>query len=261
MLNVTHVHTVVALVVDEHRQTAAISSSLLASSEHQMDVAVAVGNETLHTIQSPTVVLLVTSCLEHHALQVTTSVWLSEVHGHALTCTHAWDESFALLLAAELIQCVNAALQRPDVLETGICRRNHLTEHREHHIGNVQTAITTRHGHTVKTCLARCVNVLECLAGIDHATVLQMWTFLVDALAVGLEDGLCHLAANFQQATVVFDGVVVVDGCIRIGCSIDKAFLLQLNDPLHERMAQLEVNLLYIILSHFFLNFSSSVVQ
>ena len=85
-----------------------------------MDIAVTVGDEALHTIQAPAVLLLVEGGLQHHALQVRTGIRLSQVHTHTLTSTNAGDVLLALLLATELLQRIDTALQAPDVLETGI---------------------------------------------------------------------------------------------------------------------------------------------
>ena len=94
-----------------------------------MDVAITVGDEALNTVQAPAVLLLVEGSLQHHALQVGTSIRLSQIHTHTLASANAWDVLLALLLATELIQGVDTALQAPDVLETGISSRNHLREH------------------------------------------------------------------------------------------------------------------------------------
>ena len=94
-----------------------------------MNVAITVGDETLHTIQAPAVLLLVEGSLQHHALQVRTGIGLSQVHTHTLTSANAWDILLALLLATELIEGIDTALEAPDVLETSISSRNHLREH------------------------------------------------------------------------------------------------------------------------------------
>ena len=165
-----HVHSPVAFIVDEHGQATAVGRAFLAASQHQVDVTVTIGDETLHAIQSPSAVGILRG-LKHHALQVAAGIGLGEVHRHTLAGTHAGNVLLTLLLAAELIECVDTALQRPNILETGIGSRNHLTEHGEHHIGQVQAAIAPRHGHAVQTGFAGCIQVFKCLAGINHAAV------------------------------------------------------------------------------------------
>ena len=126
VLDVAHVDTAVAFVVDEHGEAAAVAGTFLRACEHQVDVAVAVGDEALHAIQAPAVLLLIEGGLEHHALQVAAGIWLGEVHRHCLAGAHARDVFLALLLGAKLIESVDARLQAPDVLETGIGGRDHL---------------------------------------------------------------------------------------------------------------------------------------
>ena len=145
VLDVTHVDTTITLVVDEHRQATSVLGALLRASQHEVDVRVAIGDETLHTVQTPAVLLLVEGSLQHHALQVTTSIRLRQVHRHTLTCTNAGDILLALFLRTEFIQGVDTALQTPDVLESGISSRNHLAQHREDGVRQVQTAVTTGH--------------------------------------------------------------------------------------------------------------------
>ena len=80
VLDMTYGDTSVALVVDEHRESASVVCTLLRACEHEVDVGVAIGDETLYTIEAPALVLLVVTCLEHHALEVGTCVRLSQVH-------------------------------------------------------------------------------------------------------------------------------------------------------------------------------------
>ena len=129
VLDAAHVHATVALVVDEHRKAAAVVGAFFGAGEHQVDVRVTVGDEALHAVQVPALVFFAVGGLEHHALQVGTGIGFSKVHGHSLTGTNTRNELLTLLLATELIQGVDTALQAPDVLETGISSRNHLREH------------------------------------------------------------------------------------------------------------------------------------
>ncbi len=107
----------------------------------------------------------------------------------------------------------------------------------------------------MQTSLARSVQILKRLAGINHASILKVRTFLVDTLAVGFDDGLGHLGADFDNATIVLDGIVMIDGCIGIVLGISEALLLEFDNAFHQRMRQLEVYLLNIILCHNYLLF------
>ena len=126
VLDAAHVHATVALVVDEHGKAAAVVGAFFGAGEHQVDVAVAVGDEALHTVQTPAASLLVIGGLEHHTLQVAAGIRFGEVHRHGLAGADARDVFLALLLGAKLIEGVDATLQTPDVLETGIGGRDDL---------------------------------------------------------------------------------------------------------------------------------------
>ena len=69
VLDMTYGDTTVALVVDEHRQTTTVLGSLFRAGQHEVDIRVTIGDETLHTVQAPCAVLVL-SGLEHHALEV-----------------------------------------------------------------------------------------------------------------------------------------------------------------------------------------------
>ena len=129
VLDVAHVHTTVPLVVDEHRKSAAVTGAFLRAGKHEMYVGVTVGDETLHTVESPAILLLVESGLEHHPLKVGACIRLGEVHRHRFTGAYARNVLLALFLASELVESVYAALERPDVLEAGIGCGNHFRKH------------------------------------------------------------------------------------------------------------------------------------
>ena len=50
VLDAAHVHATVALVVNEHRKAAAVVGAFFGAGEHQVNVAVAVGDEALHAV-------------------------------------------------------------------------------------------------------------------------------------------------------------------------------------------------------------------
>ena len=80
VLDVTHINATIALIVYEHRQATSVSCAFFRSGEDEVDIRITIGNESLHTIQSPAVLLLIEGSLEHNALEVGTSIWFGEVH-------------------------------------------------------------------------------------------------------------------------------------------------------------------------------------
>ena len=59
---------VLTVVVDEHGKAAAVVGAFFGAGEHQVNVAVAVGDEALHAVQVPALVFFAVGGLEHHAL-------------------------------------------------------------------------------------------------------------------------------------------------------------------------------------------------
>ena len=257
VLYVAHVDAAVALVVDEHRQAAAVLGALLAAGQHQVDVRVAVGDEAFDAVQAPALLFLVVGGLEHHALQVAAGVGLGEVHAHGLALADARYVLLALLVAAELVEGVYAALQAPDVLEAGVGGADHLAHHREHGARQVQSAVAARHGDTVEAGLACDVEVLEGLAGIYHAAVLQVRPLEVHALRVGLYDVGSHIASDVEDATVVLYGVLVVYGSVVELLGVLKAILFQFYKAFHQWVGEMEINLrmVGIVVCHDYLLF------
>ena len=76
------INATVALVVDEHGKTTAVAGAFFGAGEHQVDVAIAVRDEALHTVQVPALVSFAVGGLEHHALQVGTGIGFGQVHRH-----------------------------------------------------------------------------------------------------------------------------------------------------------------------------------
>ncbi len=114
------VYAAVALVVDKHRQATTVARAFLRAGKDKVNVAVAVGDEALAAVQTPAVVGLVISGLEHNALKVGTCIGLGEVHRHCCTAADAGNEALTLVLVAELVESFDTVLQRPDILKTGI---------------------------------------------------------------------------------------------------------------------------------------------
>ena len=80
MLDTAHVNPTTLLVVDEHGQSASVTSTLLTARKHEVDVRVTVGDETLDTVEQPAAILLAVSSFQHHRLEVRTSIRFCKVH-------------------------------------------------------------------------------------------------------------------------------------------------------------------------------------
>ena len=108
VLYVAHVHTALTLVVDKHRQSAAVVCALFGTCQHKVYVAVTVCYKALHSVEKPATVFLRVCGFEHHTLQIRTGIRLGEVHAHGLARTYTGYVFFSLLFAAELIERVYA---------------------------------------------------------------------------------------------------------------------------------------------------------
>ena len=244
VLDAAHVHATVALVVDEHRKAAAVMGAFFGAGEHQVDVAVAVGDEALHAVKVPALVFFAVGGLEHHALQVGTGIGFGQVHRHRLAGAHARDKAGTLVLVAEFIQGLDAVLQGPDVLETGVCRGDHFVDGRVGGNREVQAAETARHGHAIEAGLAGGFQVLVGLACVTHAAVFTVGAFGVHVFGVR-EDGVRgDVTSDFKHAVVAVYRVGVVFRRIVKAVLVGVAVFLELHDALHQRRAfKVELNL------------------
>ena len=233
MLDVAYIDTTLTLVVNKHGKTATVLGTFFATSQHQVNIRITVSDETLHTIEQPATFFFRISSLQHHTLQVGTGIRLGQVHTHGLAGANAGNVLGTLLLGTEFIQCIDARLQGPNILETGIGSRNHLRQHGEGGIGNIQATITTGHADTPKAGLASGVEVLISLGSIDHASILKMRTFQIHAFGIGLNDVSGNVTRYFEDAMIVFNGIIVIHGSIFKLVFIFKVALFELNDSLH----------------------------
>ena len=80
-----------------------------------MNIGIAVGDETLHAIQTPCAVFFAIGGFQHHALQIRTGIRLGEVHRHGLPCANTGNETSMLFRRAEFIERFDAILERPNV--------------------------------------------------------------------------------------------------------------------------------------------------
>ena len=244
VLNAAYVHATVALVVNEHGEAAAVVGAFFGAGEHQMDVGVTVGDEALHAVQVPALVFFAVGGLEHHALQVGTGIGFGQVHGHRLAGAHARDKAGTLVLVAEFIQGLDAVLQGPDVLETGVCRGDHFVDGRVGGNREVETAEAARHGHAIEASLAGGFQVLVGLARVTHAAVFAVGAFGVHVFRVR-EDGVRgDVACDFEHAVVAVYRVGVVFRRVVKAVLVGVAVFLEFHDALHQgRAFKVELNL------------------
>ncbi len=197
------VNATVALVVDEHGKTTTVAGAFFGAGEHQVNVGVAVRDEALHAVQVPALVFFAVGGLEHHALQVGTGIGFGQVHRHRFAGADARDEAGTLVLVAEFIERLDAVLQGPDVLETGVCRGYHFVDGRVGGNREVQAAKAARHRDTVEASLAGGFEVFVGLACVTNAAVFAVRAFGVHFFGVR-EDGVRgDVASDFEHAVVV----------------------------------------------------------
>ena len=151
MFDTAYINTALTFVIDEHRQTTTISGSFFRTGKYQMDICVAVGDETFHTVQQPASVFFAVSCFQHHCLKVGTGIRFGEVHRHRFALAYARDETAVLVGITEFIQCFDTVLQRPDVSETCIGSGNDFSTHGVRSDREVQTTETAGHCHSVQS--------------------------------------------------------------------------------------------------------------
>ena len=98
------------------------------------------------------------------------------------------------------------------------------------------------------------IEVLNGLGGINHAAILQMRTFEVNALGVGFNDIGGDVTRDVEHATIVLHRVFVIDGSVFVGVLIRKNAFLQLDDTLHQRVVEVKLKILIIaiIICHCF---------
>ena len=109
----------------------------------------------------------------------------------------------------------------------------------------------------METSLACGIKVLVGLRGIDHTSVLKVWTLEVNILRVRSDDVGSYVASDVENLLVVLDGVVEVNGCVLKLVFVGEALFLQLDDALHQRMIQVKryFRVVTIIVCHNFIIF------
>ena len=239
VLNAAHVDSSVALVVDEHGEAAAVACALFTACQDEVQVGVAVGDEALHAVQAPAVVGLIVGGFQHDALQVGSGIGFGQVHGHGLSGADAGDEAAVLVFVAELIERLDAVLQRPDVAESGISHGHNLGTYGVGRDGKVQSAEATGHGHTVQSGLHHGVQVLLRAAGVFHAAVGAVGAFGVHSFGIGSDDLARDFAGDFQYLVVRVKGIGIILRGVVIFIFVFVSAFLQFADAFHHRIVEM----------------------
>ena len=242
VFDMTNGHSAVSFVVDKHRETASVACTFLWTSQNEVDIWVTIGDETLHSVESPGAVCIL-SCLQHHTLEVGTGIWFGKIHWHSLACRDARNIFFTLFFSTEFIQSVYTWLQRPYVLEACIGCSDEFGSHGKDRVWNVQTVVTAWHRNAPQACLTCSLNVFNRFTGVKHAAVFQVWPFKVYAFRVWLNDVCSDIARDVEHTFVVFDSVLVVNGSVFKSIFVCIVALFEVNNAFHQRMVQVELDL------------------
>ena len=208
-----------------------------------MNVAVAVGDESLHTVQTPAVFLRVVGCTQHDRLEVGTGIGFGEVHRHGFACTNAWYVFLSLLFVAEAVECFDTVLERPYVFEACIACTDDFVGCGIYGHRQVQTFVATRHGHAVEACLACCVEVFVGLGSVGHASVGAVRSLAVHVLSVGCNHVGVDVAYHFEHLVVAVHCVFEVLWSIVILVLVLEAAFLEFHDALHQWVFHVELYL------------------
>ncbi|MCL4102882.1 hypothetical protein MMG03_002492 [Fibrobacter succinogenes] len=244
VFNTTNIDATVALVVDEHRKTAAILGAFFRAGKNQVNVGVTVGDEALHAVQVPALVCFAVGCLQHHALQVGTGIGFGQVHGHGFAGADAGHETGTLIFVAEFVQSFDTVLKGPDVFETCVAGSDHFVNGGVSSYGEVQATETTGHGNAAKACLHGCFQVFVSLACVADAAVFAMRTFCINCFCVGCDHVGNDVASQFANLVVVVDCVGVVGRSVIGLFFISKAIFPEFHNAVHQGAAfEIELNL------------------
>ena len=179
-------------------------------------MAVAVGDETFHTIQIPAAVGFAVCGFEHDGLQVRTGIGLGQVHGHGLTGAYAGQVFLFLLFAGKFVDGLGAVLQTPDVYETGIGAAHHIGSHDVGYEREVEAVVAAGHRDTHQPGFYQGVEVLLRALGIYHVAVDYVGTLVVYVFGVGGNDFATDFTGDFEHLFVTVHGVLEVEGRIVI---------------------------------------------
>ena len=246
VFDTAHLDAAVALVVDQHRQTAGVGRALFGAGQHQRNVAVAVGDETLHAVEQPRLLLLGPRGLEHHSAQIRSGVRLGEVHGAGSARGNPRQEFGLDLLRSELVERLGAVLKAPDVLEAGVGARHHFVGHHEADQREVKTVVLARKRHAAQARIDDRLHVPDRTRSVLHMVVHHAGAFVVHALGIRSNDLAADLARDLQHAAVGVHSVFEILRREIVEVLFGETALFQLHDLAHHRMPKVELQIFVI---------------
>ena len=276
MFDTAYINTALTFVIDEHRQTTTISGSFFRTGKYQMDICVAVGDETFHTVQQPASVFFAVSCFQHHCLKVGTGIRFGEVHRHRFALAYARDETAVLVGITEFIQCFDTVLQRPDVSETCIGSGNDFSTHGVRSDREVQTTETAGHCHSVQSGFHHRVQIFFRTGSVFHPSVGTVRTFFVNAFSVCIDNFACYFSGDLQYFIVRVECILKIQRSVVEFIFISVVAFFEFANTFHHRIVQVILEfryfcvkichlsllaILFIILNHLRHNFFDGSVD
>ena len=154
-----------------------------------------------------------------------------------------------LIFITKLIERLDTILQAPDITESCIFCCNNFSTHRVRSDGEIETAKATRHRHTVHTCAHHRLQISFCSRSITNAVAFMVRTFKVYSLSIIGNGSSCYVANYVEHAIVTIHRIGIVQRCVIKFIFVCKVAFFQLNDALHKRMVQLELQFLMIAIT------------
>ena len=246
VLDTAYLHAAVALVIDEHRQSAGVGGTLFGTRQHERNVTVAVGDEALDAVQQPGLLLLGPRSLEHHGAQVGTRIRLGKIHGASSTRGNPRQVFGLELLRGELVERLGTVLQTPDVLEAGIGAGDHLVGHHEADQREIQAVVLAGQRKAAQARVDDGLHVLNRARSVLHVVVHDAGAFVIHALGIRSDDLAADFTGDLQHAAVGVHGVFEILRREIVEVFLGEAALFQLHDLAHQRMLEVELQILVI---------------
>ncbi len=201
VLDTANGNATVALVVDKHREASAVMSSFLRAGKNEMNIGIAVGDETFYSVETPCAVRLL-GRFKHYRLKVGAGVGLGEVHRHGLAGAYAGNITLLLVIVGKFVDGLGAVLQTPEGLETCIGATYDFSRHDIRSDGEVETAETTGHCHAHDTCFTAYIEVMGGTGSVRSASVGTSGTGVVNFFSVVGNSGTAYIAYDFEHLIV-----------------------------------------------------------
>ena len=143
-----------------------------------------------------------------------------------------------LFFVPKFVKGFGAILQSPEIFESGIGTRHNVGSHDIRHDGEVQPAVTARHGHAHQPGFTHGIKVLLCAAGVGYSSVGYRGAFPINALGIRGNNFGADLADHLEHALVAVHRIVEVDRRIIVFVFISKFAFFQFHNPPHQRVMQ-----------------------